>query len=843
MVLTRTQAGFLRKGKRPPDTTRAGAIFAALVAMVFVFFWMFLLSGTAIAEYAPNILFLSSYHAAFDTLPDQTEGIRSALSQRNWRFDIEYMDTKRLNTAEQRGVFRDHLAHKFSMLPRYDVVLVGDDNALQFVMEERNTLFADIPVVFLCINDLNRALLASEDPLTTGVIEEASLTDNVRLALRLEPDLKRLVGIVDSSMTGLGDLLQFEALYSQFPDLQFEVLNASEHTFKELEQKITTYERGTSLLYLTMFEDVTGQRHTIEESVALLARSAKVPVYRASIGGIGQGLLGGAMISYVDQGKIAAEMAIRILDGDSPSNIQPMMESPNRVILDALALHKYKIPMRRVPDDTIVLHAQKNLFVENAGLVLTIGAIMGFLTVLLLVIAIDNLKRRHVERALQESEEKYRELSRLDPLTGLSNRSGLQAWVNVHLPAVETVEPNDEVRGAFLYLDLDNFKNINDAYGHNLGDEILIQVGQRLRKLQSGDVLVTRIGGDEFVLAVSHEQTIETVTALLASLQQLLAEPCLVGDREFYLSASCGIAYYPRHGKDHHELLRNVDAAMYKAKSLGKDRYVFFSHDMQDALRQQIETLQDLRVALDQDELVLHYQPQFVTATGDIAGYEALVRWHHPTRGLLYPGSFIPVAEEGGLIVRLGESVLEEACRFANRLRAAGIKGRILSVNVSAVQLQQGDFIQSVLNCLRRNGVARGDIMLELTESALIDNLAIAADTLRALRKEGVPICLDDFGTGYSSLTYLKELPLDLLKLDRSFIADLGAPDAGGNLSGDIIRVAHRLGIPVVGEGVETPLQKETLEILKCDMIQGYLTGRPMPEADVFALEHRMAQA
>ena len=843
MRLLRTHAARAHTGNTPAGTARSGGFPAVLLVLALIFFWGIPLAHRAFADMSPNILFLSSYHAGFDTLPDQMEGIRSALSQRNWRFDIEYMDTKRLNTDEQRGVFREHLAHKFSELDRYDLVLVGDDNALQFVMDERESLFSGIPVVFLCINDFDRALQASGDRLTTGVVEQASLPDNVRLALRLEPDLQRLVGLVDSTMTGLGDLLQFEALASQFPDLTFEVLNSSKYTFEELAQKISTYERGTSLLYLTMFEDSTGRIHTIGESVALLARSARVPVYRSSIGGVGQGLLGGTMVSYVDQGRIAAEMAIRILDGERPADIPPMMESPNRIILDAVVLKKYDIPTRRVPDDAIVLHAEKSVLEENAGLILTVGAVMGFLTILLLVIAIDNLKRRHVERALQESEEKYRELSRHDPLTGLSNRSGLQAWVNVHLPAVDTVDPNDEVRGAFLYLDLDNFKNINDAYGHNLGDEILVQVGRRLRALQSGEVLVTRIGGDEFVLAVSHEHTVNTVTTLLTNLRQILAEPCVVGDREFYLSASCGIAYYPLHGKDHHELLQNVDAAMYKAKSLGKDRYVFFSQDMQEALRQQIETMQDLRAALDRNELVLHYQPQYVTATGDIAGYEALVRWQHPTRGLLYPGAFIPAAEEGGLIVRLGNAVLEEACRFANRLRAEGITGRILSVNVSAVQLQQGDFIQTVLGCLRRHGVPRGSIMLELTESALIDNLAIAADTLRELRREGVPICLDDFGTGYSSLTYLKELPLDLLKLDRSFIADLGDPEAGGNLSGDIIRVAHRLGIPVVGEGVETPLQRETLEGLKCDMMQGYLTGRPMPEADVMALERRMARA
>ena len=672
----------------------------------------------------------------------------------------------------------------------------------------------------------------------TGVVEQASLADNVRLAKTLEPGLTRMVGIVDDTLTGQGDRLQFEALAPLFPDITFEVLNASHQPYEMLESTIATYGRGTSLLYLTMFEDSTGRMQTIDQSVALLARSARVPVYRASVGGVGQGLLGGKMVSYVDQGRIAAEMAIQILDGKDPENIPPLMQSPNRVILDEDVLRRFEIPRSLVPEDAILVNAEKSVLEEYAGLILTVGAVMGFLTVLLLVIAIDNLKRRRIERALQESEEQYRELSRRDPLTGLYNRAGLREWVSRKLPEAVSGE-DDGVRGAFLYLDLDNFKNINDAYGHDLGDEILVLVGQRLRALQQPDTLISRVGGDEFVLAIRHEQTVDRIHSLLERLQEIIAQPCVMGDRVFYLSASCGIAYYPRHGKDYHELLRNVDAAMYKAKAQGKDRFVFFSHDMQQALRDRLEILQDLRSGLDRDELVLHYQPQVDAASGKTVGYEALARWQHPVRGLLYPDLFIPAAEEGGLITKLGDAVLEEACRFANRLRAAGIKGRTLSVNVSAVQLQQGDFVDKVTACLKRHAVSKGSIMLELTESALIDNLDAAVDILHTLRAQGIPVCLDDFGTGYSSLTYLRRLPLDQLKLDRSFVADLGHPEATGNMSGDIIRIAHKLGITVVGEGVEVALQLEILKALKCDMIQGYLIGKPMPEAQVFEREQR----
>ena len=284
----------------------------------------------------PNILFLSSYHAGFDTLPDQTAGITQALSARKWRFDIAYMDTKRLDTPPQREAFRNHLAFKLGALAPYDLVLAGDDNALQFVMDERESLFSGIPVVYFCINDFERARRAAQDPLMTGVVEQTSLADNVRLAKMLEPGLVRLVGIVDDTLTGQGDRLQFEALAPLFPEITFETCNASQQTFEALEARISTYERGTALFFLTMFEDSAGRTLSIDQGVEFLVRSARVPVYRASVGGVGDGLVGGKMVSYVDQGRIAAEKVILCLRKHAVVKGGIMLELTESALIDNL---------------------------------------------------------------------------------------------------------------------------------------------------------------------------------------------------------------------------------------------------------------------------------------------------------------------------------------------------------------------------------------------------------------------------------------------------------------------------------------------------------------------------
>jgi diguanylate cyclase len=487
------------------------------------------------------------------------------------------------------------------------------------------------------------------------------------------------------------------------------------------------------------------------------------------------------------------------------------------------------------------------------------GAVIAILLVLLLAVIVvigrDDLKQRRLERALADSEKKYRDLALRDPLTGLYNRAGLQAWVSetmgavmVHgsgLPPNDTdAPPLDAATGALVYIDLDNFKPVNDAWGHKTGDEVLQIFGSRLKGFALPNVCVARLGGDEFVIAVAGKETPSIMHRLVPGLKAVLAERCIIGDRSFFLTASCGIAWYPNHGGNFHELLQNVDAAMYRAKSLGRDRFVTFAYEMRKAIQNKLDIQQGIRHSIERNELELHYQPRVDLATGEIAGYEALVRWHHPERGLLLPGEFLAAAEECGLITHIGEWVLNEACRFSTVLANTGFSARQISVNISGNQLCCDDFEANVLGSIHRHHIDSGRIMLEVNEHSLNDVVDSAIGSLGRLRAQGIPICLDGFGSLSSPLNYLRNLPIDILKVDRCCTADLGKTPGRKCIYEDIIHIAHKLGIEVVAEGVETDCQEQLLRELGCNGAQGYLTGRPMSADRVLMMEFaRRAEA
>jgi EAL domain-containing protein (putative c-di-GMP-specific phosphodiesterase class I) len=358
------------------------------------------------------------------------------------------------------------------------------------------------------------------------------------------------------------------------------------------------------------------------------------------------------------------------------------------------------------------------------------------------------------------------------------------------------------------------------------------------------NVCVARLGGDEFVIAVAGMDTPAIMNHLVPSLKTILAERCIIGDRSFFLTASCGIAWYPKHGRNFHQLLQNVDAAMYHAKALGRDQFVTFTSEMSSAIQGKLDIQEDISQSIERNQLELHYQPRVDLASGEIAGYEALIRWHHPERGILLPADFLAAAEDCGLITRIGEWVIEEACRFSTVLANTGFSGRQISVNVSGNQLCSENFEASVLDSMNRHHIDNGRIMLEFNEHSLSDSLEAAISTLGHLRENGIPICLDGFGAHSSPLNYLRDLPIDILKVDRCCTADLGTRPAQECIYEDIIHIAHKLGIEVVAEGIETTRQENALRELGCNGVQGYLTGRPMSADRVLMMEFaRRSQA
>jgi diguanylate cyclase (GGDEF)-like protein len=387
---------------------------------------------------------------------------------------------------------------------------------------------------------------------------------------------------------------------------------------------------------------------------------------------------------------------------------------------------------------------------------------------------------------------------------------------------------------AVLLLDLDRFKVINDSLGHDFGDKLLCALAQRLRQIVREADTVARLGGDEFVILLAEVAEVDDAGLVAAKILRLLAEPHRLDEREITLTASLGVSLFPRDSDDGATLIRNADMAMYRAKRDGRSAFAFYSPEMNRRIRETLDLEGALRQALERDEFRLHYQPKVDLPSGRVIGCEALVRWHHPQRGMVSPADFIPLAEETGLIVPLGTWVLKEACRQARAWQDAGLPALNIAVNLSARQFRKGDLPQLVEEFLRETGLNPSLLELELTESMVMDDPAGAERTMRTLKELGVRLSLDDFGTGYSSLNYLRRFPVDSLKIDRSFIRDVATDPSGASVVTSVIDIAHNLGLTAVAEGVETREQLVFLLGCGCDMLQGFLFSKPLP-AEEFA--------
>ncbi|WP_395699110.1 EAL domain-containing protein [Aquabacterium sp.] len=432
----------------------------------------------------------------------------------------------------------------------------------------------------------------------------------------------------------------------------------------------------------------------------------------------------------------------------------------------------------------------------------------------------------------QRAEQRIRHMAHHDELTGLPNR----ALLNDRLAQALAQARRGERPLALLFLDLDGFKHINDSLGHAVGDRLLQAVAQRLRELVREGDTVARLGGDEFVVMLVGLERAEDAARAAQDIVHALAQPFVTDEHQLHISVSIGISAYPSDGDSAQALLKHADAAMYRTKAQGRNGFQWFTAEMGLQAHQRVELLNALRVAVAEGGFELHYQPQVDLASGRIASVEALIRWHHPQLGLISPERFIPLAEDTGLIAPIGEWVLREACRQLAHWHAAGHPELAMAVNLSARQFEAQDLPRLVQQALQAHALPAHCLELELTETALMHNAEAARQTLLALHALGVKLALDDFGTGYSSLSHLRRFPIDTVKIDKSFIADLrGGPDASSIIRA-IVVMARSLGMTVVGEGIETPEQLHFLAALPCQRGQGYLLARPLPADTLAAL-------
>lgn len=458
-----------------------------------------------------------------------------------------------------------------------------------------------------------------------------------------------------------------------------------------------------------------------------------------------------------------------------------------------------------------------------------------------LIISVLDLKMeqrtKQLSRSLDLVNSELLQLAMCDPLTKLSNRTALNEKIDLEVK----VANRHGTRFAVFFLDLDGFKAVNDAYGHHLGDQLLVMVASRIQNAVRAEDTIARVGGDEFVVMAKIRNTTDAAQ-ISAKLIEILQASYHVSGHDLAISASVGIAIYPDDAKDRHELLVHADAAMYHAKDNGRNGYYFFESSMNANAQHHLQMLQELRHVIERGELELHYQPKFSAPQGPIIGTEALLRWRHPVRGLIPPMDFLPLAEKTGIIIPIGNWVLNEACRQLRNWHDSGFHDWSIAVNLSAVQFSHPGLLASIQSALFKHDIEPRYLTLEVTESTAMRDIISSLKILDKLSTMGVCISIDDFGTGHSSLMYLKQLPAQELKIDKGFLNNLSGDGESLAIISKIIELGQILGMKIVAEGVETIEQQQMLTSLGCDTLQGFLLGHPVTAQELFAHACELSQ-
>jgi diguanylate cyclase (GGDEF)-like protein len=554
--------------------------------------------------------------------------------------------------------------------------------------------------------------------------------------------------------------------------------------------------------------------------------------------------LHGTTVYSTDPGQIGQDASqnpgfLRARDGYPISNLtyRERIDSWEGEIAERHILATY-VPVHIYDAEPVeaVLEAYNDVtaLVENAqrGQWKILAAVLGAMGLVYLVVQLILMRYRRLlheqERERAAQEERIRHQAYHDPLTELPNRASFSE----HLEEAMRRAKRASWPLALLFVDLDLFKRVNDSLGHDAGDRLLRVVAERIRRaVREADILF-RMGGDEFTVLLEDVRGPEEAAMVASRMLEAIAEPVQLQHHEISVSASIGIALYPRDDTVGERLLKSADTAMYRAKELGRNRYAFFAREMNERVESQMLIEAALRRALKNDEFVLHFQPR-VSLSGRATGAEALLRWQHPEWGLVEPARFVPLLEETGLVVPVGAWVLREACRHAKAWQEAGLPPLRVSVNLSSRQFRSEGLFEVVSEALRSSGLAPQLLELELTESLLVENVEHAMGVMGRLKAIGTAISIDDFGTGYSSLGYLKRFPIDSLKIDKSFVRDIATSPKDAAIVKAISALARSLGIGLIAEGVEEPWQVDFLRARQCTEMQGYLFSRPVPAEQV----------
>ena len=620
-------------------------------------------------------------------------------------------------------------------------------------------------------------------------------------------------------------------------------------------KKLQSLDENNIVLLLSLYCDKTDTRITFQGGLTYLLSNCSQPVYHPYSHGIGSGLLGGKVVSHYEQARSAAQIALQVLSGTPLPDVSLTNHHLNRYIFDYALIQKYHLNANLLPKETEYVNKEASLFeLYKRHIIFGIMVISCMLVVI--IILLNSISKKDKAEALlhekndttsklneqlakanhslllsvektKSQNKRIRELLYTDCLSGLNSRLAIEKIMQRHLD-----QQKENEQAAVLFIDIDNFKNINDTYGHDFGDQVILILGNKLKQLQNENIEIGRFGGDEFIIFIKNIIGEPEIIDFCSMLQKLFAVPFNIKYHSLFLTISIGVALSDQNEKGVQPIIKKADLALYKAKFSGKNSYVIYNESIEKELLRSADIQQKILKATNQEAFTLYYQPFVNAATHQLKGFEALIRLFDENNNQIPANEIIQNAESMGLISKIGEWVIEQAGIFCKKINENRREKLIVAVNVSAMQLNGKDFLARLISIVERLAIAPELICLEITETLLINSLEDSKQIIKDAHAYGFTVSLDDFGTGYSSLKYFKELPLDVIKIDRSFIENIATSPYEQNLIRAISTLAHEKQMEVVAEGVETPQQFEYAKQLGCDIIQGYLFSRPLSEAD-----------
>lgn len=812
-----------------------------------------------------NILILNSYHPSLSWTKSVSDNITEVLEQYPDEFYtyVEYMDWKNHPTLDNLEQFYNTLSLKYQNI-NIDMIIATDDTALKFAVINRKELFSDAPIIFTGVEKVNAEKIIQGEKNITGIIEEADIQNTFLLMKTLYPNLKNIYTVYDETESGLSMGQAAMNAIKTF-DESINVIECKERTIDDITRRIDRLPENSAVLATIYYND---SENTIlgfkANTKYMIDHTRPIPVFILYDFNLGTGAVGGSLISGEAIGKEAAKIAISYLR--NPMSIGDgliTIESFHYKVVDYQVMEKLGLNPKNIPNGFQVINKPITIMDTHGSLVYMAVGILILLIIFILslvyyikkLIVLQNVLQQkneeqkglyddlaaseeelqaqyeelnHTYEELQNAQTKLNYIAYHDPLTNLGNRASFLKYFDTR------VKNKNDGYGAIAIIDIDNFKHINDTMGHVFGDKLIRAVGMKIQSIIHDPFEVFRIGGDEFVLTLPYCNINETqkITETILSDFNM---PIIIEEQSVNVTISVGTSFYPKHGKTTNELLTRADVAMYRSKDTGKNKVTFFNEEMLEQMNKRRDIEKYLKNALINNELMVYFQPQMSIKKNKIWGFEALIRWNSPVLGFVPPLEFISLAEENQLINPIGHFVLERSCAFIKQINEEMNENYKISINVSPVEIIQGDFVRRIIKTLERYKLPYDILEVEVTESLMVESFDIVNDKLCHLKSKGIGVALDDFGTGYSSLSYLQKLPITTLKIDKSFIDEIPENEMVGNLVKSIIDIGRLLNMEVVIEGVESKEQREFLVENGSDRIQGYYYSKPVHEKDIRA--------